>query len=378
MTNNYFFSNPDTDFKPTGSRDPLGLQMIWQEAGNHIIPYLSTVSNSIRDFKILCLAHTYFGDDLDRNIFIRFEQVCAYVRYNKYEKEAFNGIEKVRKRSSSFPVTISASEQHTLLTAQIPYGVWGKYNRPFLSMLLGEHFDFPKLSKSNEQLFKHCRKSEFKLTKEMIEECDFLNLTEFDKRFFSEQVLQLSLGFDDAVSRKNQNELYQLISNNDTIQNVTDFFILIELLQEKATNELKEALENIKQTEKVITPLNRIFKHLQTKNIWKINQEFSDLEKYIEAINPIDYQFKNKATTDLQQILNTKDTWQIIQGLARINSRVSKNRGKSPWVIIEENKLVLNEKSGAARIKFWESKADNDFQYFFNTYRSLFHQVQTI
>lgn len=381
MNYNYFFSSLDTDFKPTGSRDPLGLQIIWQEAGNTIIPYLSTVSNNCRDFKILCLAHAYFGEGLDRNTFIRFEQVCAYIRHYQNEKEAFNGIEKVRKafrETPRFPIMISANEAHTLLAAQIPYGVWGKYNRPFLSMLLGERFDLPNLSKSNKELFKLCRKDKFELSEAMVKSADFLNLTIDDKRFFTEYILQLPSTFDKASSRANQNELYQIILNDSIIQSTTDFFVKIELLQEKASEQLRKALEEVKQTEKVITPLNRIFKHLQTKNIWKQYQQFDELSKYVEAINAVDYEFKSKATTELQQILNTKNIWQIIQGLVRINSNVSKNRNKSPWLVMEENKLVLNEKNGAVRIDFWKDKVDNDFQYFFNTYQNLFQQVQAI
>ena len=129
MLNQYFFSLPDLDFKPTGSRDPLGLQVIWQNVGSQVIPFLSTVSSNIRDFKILCLAHYYLSKgELDRNTFIRFEQLCAYARHYKQEKEAFNGIEKIRKHfriepSARFPIDISEKKTHWILSNQITYGI---------------------------------------------------------------------------------------------------------------------------------------------------------------------------------------------------------------------------------------------------------------
>jgi len=54
----YFITEKDQNYTIKGSKDPLGFQVIWQSAGRKLIPNLSTVSNNLIDFQILCLAHT--------------------------------------------------------------------------------------------------------------------------------------------------------------------------------------------------------------------------------------------------------------------------------------------------------------------------------
>lgn len=381
MSYQYFFSSPDTDFKPTGSRDPLGLQVIWQEAGSQVIPFLSTVSGSIRDFKIMCLAHAYFGKDIDRSTFIRFEQLCAYVRYYHYKNEGFNGIEKVRKRfseDSTYTITISANKAHTLLASQITYGIWGKYNRPFNAMDLRLKYKLPDLSADEKRILNICKKDIFELTEEMIQSCQFIHLNVDDKIFFTQNLLKLPLITENRQACVRQNELFEIISQNEALIQEKDFFSLIDKMQQEASDDLKKALETIKQTEKVITPLNRIFKHIQTKNIWTSNQQDDVLDTYIEQLNPINYPFTNNSTKELQDILNTKDTWKIIEGLTAINAKVSNNRNKSPWVSREKQDFVLNEKNGAVRIDFWEKRPNNDFYYFINTYIDLYNQIVAI
>ncbi len=53
----YFITEQDPNYSIKGSRDPLGFQVVWQAAGRKLIPNLSTVSGSIKDFQILCLAY---------------------------------------------------------------------------------------------------------------------------------------------------------------------------------------------------------------------------------------------------------------------------------------------------------------------------------
>ena len=82
----YFITEQDPDYTVKGSRDPLGFQVIWQEAGRKLIPFLSTVSNNIKDFQILCIGYALKKDmniqDKDfEPFFIRFEQLMAYTRF---------------------------------------------------------------------------------------------------------------------------------------------------------------------------------------------------------------------------------------------------------------------------------------------------------
>ena len=378
MSYQYFFSSPDKDFKPTGSRDPLGLQVIWQEAGSAVIPFLSTVSSNIQDFKIMCLGNAYFGEDLDRSTFIRFEQLCAYTRYY-FGYKRFNGIEKVVQRfntSPTYPIIISANKANTLLTSQITYGIWGKYNRPYNSMQLKPKYQLPKLSAKESYILDLCKKEQFELTEKMIQSCKFIHLTADDKDFFTNNLLRLDAIGESRAACNRQNELYLIFKDNTDVVEEVDFFKKINMIQEKSSEDLKNALENIIQTERVIAPLNRIFKHIQTRKVWTKEQLDEKLINYVDKLKAVDYTFQNNNTKRLQEILNTKDTWKIIEGLVEVNKVVTQNRKKTPWISREKQDFILNEKNGAVQIDYWEGRPENEFYYFLNTYTELYKEIK--
>ena len=94
----YAFTALDPDFKPKGSRYPLGFQPIWAEVGLKLIKDLSTVSGNINDFKILCFAKYFFyyikeqkDERLFLPFFLRVEQAFAYARKKFNNEASFNG-----------------------------------------------------------------------------------------------------------------------------------------------------------------------------------------------------------------------------------------------------------------------------------------------
>jgi hypothetical protein len=98
----FYFTDLDPDYRIKGARDPLGIQVIWQEQAHKIIPYLSTVSSNLNDFHVLCLGYYLYGKEPDNhfvNYFLRFEQVTAYIRgkYNIDKNGNFNGVRKVKR-----------------------------------------------------------------------------------------------------------------------------------------------------------------------------------------------------------------------------------------------------------------------------------------
>ena len=118
----YYFTEQDPDYAIKGSRDPLGLQVIWQKEAKKLIPYLSTVSGNLHDFQILCLAYFLYGKPADSDFpkfFLRFEQVMAYVRFSFFEDSGFNGINRVRKKiADSNKVSISNKTGDEILSNQ--------------------------------------------------------------------------------------------------------------------------------------------------------------------------------------------------------------------------------------------------------------------
>jgi len=83
----YFITEKDPDYRVKGSRDPLGFQVVWQEAGRRLIPHLSTVCNSIRDFQILSLAFILKEKFQIKNsipfetFFLKLKTVMSYTRF---------------------------------------------------------------------------------------------------------------------------------------------------------------------------------------------------------------------------------------------------------------------------------------------------------
>ena len=62
------------------------------------------------------------------------------------------------RQKPTFPISISNNKHDKLLDRQISYGVWGKYNRPFMSMNLdklleNKNWELPK------ELIKNCQKN---------------------------------------------------------------------------------------------------------------------------------------------------------------------------------------------------------------------------
>jgi hypothetical protein len=84
-----FLTLEDPNAKIKGSRDPLGIQPVWERFARHFVANLTNTTNLVRNFSVLLLGR-YFGkrllderridqDDL-LPVFLRVEQACAYVR----------------------------------------------------------------------------------------------------------------------------------------------------------------------------------------------------------------------------------------------------------------------------------------------------------
>jgi hypothetical protein len=119
-----------------GSRDPLGVQQIWSTLGREIVGNLTTVTNSLRDFTITLLGY-HFADQIsdetsagaDDAVFLKWEQIAAYSRYQINQETGFRGTEKVQRvvREGKGKIRISADPSGQILSDQRIYGLWGLY-----------------------------------------------------------------------------------------------------------------------------------------------------------------------------------------------------------------------------------------------------------
>jgi hypothetical protein len=379
----YFITEQDPNYSIKGSRDPLGFQVVWQAAGRKLIPYLSTVSGSIKDFQILCLAYALkkvlkIDDKQFEPFFLRFEQMMAYTRYRTYPKEGFNGVDKVRKIMSGNPASlrISSAIADQLLSNQKAYGIWGKYNSPFSEMRLTEMSDFynvyiPKvlnneafLRQANLLSKKKDAQAAYIEPEKMDEWSELLQKpSDIERKLFIEKLL------DDTCGK----ELLHQIDNNPDFRDLS-FYELIQALTDKSNNSnFKSILAYIGNTEKVICPLNRIFRYLQTKSYWKNVEIENDpyIKRWRSTFESTDF---NETTGGLATLL-TLNNHELVLGLVKRNEEVAARRNSAAWMQLTEKGLEVNHFEGAFFVEEYNPEADNDFNYFFSTFISLHKQL---
>lgn len=376
----YFLTEKDPEYTIKGSRDPLGFQTIWQTAGRKLIPNISTVSNNIIDFQILCLAYQikkeYKIEDKDfESFFIRFEQIMAYTRHDKNYSEGFNGVDKVRKiMASKAPLIISITEP--LLSNQKAYGIWGKYNRPFTDMkiTLCKNFDtiYSEKLESNlllKKLVKSIINKDAKLKQDALENYNSVikKPTKQEKDLFISTVLQ------DTCSQQLL-LLLNSIEDWNTWKGLS-FYSQIEYLESNSSNEaFKSILKYIVQVEKTISPLNRIFRYLQTKSYWK-NEEIESNDFISKCrtdglvTNGFDESLKSLAS------LHTLTNVELVKGLVKRNEIICKLRNSYSWMETAENGFDVNHFEGASLNKDYKPEYDNDNNYFLGSYLSLYNQL---
>ena len=135
-----FLTDLDSRAAIKGSRDPLGLVPVWSRLGRGVVGNLTTVSNSVRGFTTLLLGH-YFAeavherpggrDQSTLELFLKFEQLAAYVRYHVNKDGEFRGHDRVLARLAKGPkVTLGADTTDQILGNQKVYGLWGLFSVP--------------------------------------------------------------------------------------------------------------------------------------------------------------------------------------------------------------------------------------------------------
>jgi len=137
-----FFTAEDERARIRGSIDPLGLLPVWSTFGRDVVSNLTTVSSSVRGFSVLLIgrylaadlmARGKIGDDDLLPVFLRFEQIAAYVRefFHKAGGD-IRGIERVRKYQRELEGQIPIGDPHKgeILGDQRTYGLWGLFSVP--------------------------------------------------------------------------------------------------------------------------------------------------------------------------------------------------------------------------------------------------------
>ncbi len=380
----YFLTEQDPNYTVKGSRDPLGFQVLWQAAGRTMIPHISTVSSSVKDFQILCIAHylkeKFAMEDASFDLFfIRLEQLMAYTRYERNKEEGFNGIDKVRRvyENANKELRVSNNPSDQILSNQKAYGIWGKYTRPFSDM----HFTL-------DSSFKEIFEAKIEGNKDFINQATLLKKKEkeqasviskeklhfyydlLEKPEQTEKELFTTKLLDDTCNK----ELFQIFSSNKELLNLSFYDLLQALRSHTSSDKLQYALQLIYNTEKVLSPLNRVFRYLQTQSFWK--KEEIEKDAFIHSCRTeVDTALFDDTTKQLASLLQNDSNWELAEGLTRRNEEVSLRRSSAPWLQQTAAGIEVNHFEGASFSRNYNPALQNDNHYFLNTYVSLYKQL---
>lgn len=382
----YFLTDQDPNFRIKGSRDPLGFQPIWQNLGRTVVRYLSTVSVNIRDFQVLSYAWFFFGDRNQKDFlpfFYRFEQAYGFARGKYLDGDAFNGIDFVKKNLGNQSFTFSNKSQHSLLSNQKSYGIFGKYNRPFTEMKLKQRDEFMSVMEESLQSkvsFDELQKKinrlldedEVTMTAEEIKIfADSIDiLSDQEKQFYTKYLLM-------TEGEHVQNELFDLLNDHFELTSTDQFnlFSFIHLLRSfNLSEELKKNLIEIQHSELVLTPFAYLFKTLQNAPIWEKDklEEQSIFESFPKSVQ---YPFKSEIISELNQSLSKEPFLIALQSVKR-NNDVSLNRGNAAWIKNENGKLITCYSDGRRHFDEVKNGEDYEHSYFLPAYISLFKQIR--
>jgi len=378
----YFLTKHDPNYLIKGSRDPLGFQVIWQNAGRDIIPHLSTVSNTVRDFQILCIAYALkhqlaIPNEEFEGYFMRIEQILGYTRYFFCDDSSFNGVDRVRKRADKARFDISSRPDDQLMSSQKSYGIWGKYIRPFQDSDLPNDQAFMEVysAKIKENAaFWHLAKdvkaagadSRYTMTKQKLQACKGV----LEKPGATEKAL-----FERRLLNDNYHgQLLELVRKNNGFEGWPPLYALIDALNGGTTDDhFRASLEHIRNTEKVLCPLDRIFRYLQRRSFWTLKAIEND--EYIQRwrTRP-DIRLLKDPCKDLALLFELPNL-QLVEGLVKRNTEVTTLRGSSPWMQFSSDGLEVNHEEGSLFDASYQVESGSNNPYFLYTFISLYKQL---
>ncbi|RQO65191.1 hypothetical protein DBR43_30520 [Pedobacter sp. KBW06] len=377
----YFLTAKDPNYIVKGSRDPLGMQVIWQAAGRRLIPDLSTVSSSIIDFQIMCIASYYkkelrIEDKAFQSFFNRLEKLMAFVRFQKNPKEGFNGVDRINKLINTPNKTITISDQQEILSNQKAYGVWGKYNRPFSDAGITEISGFHELMKKKIKTVPAFDKMIDRLVRKPVDQNTEFNKSQLqliypliDKPEGDERNLFIKTLLKDNC----ENSLYKAISENKNLLGMSLYELIENLSLNSASEELNHSLDSIRRTELILSPLNHIFRYLQTKSYWT-RFEISVSSAIEQTRTNVDTEGLDISIQELNKFLTLPNV-ELVLGLANRNEQVSAGRKSVAWMKMNENGLEVNHFEGARSMYDYNPTIHNDNSYFISSYLNIYRQL---
>ncbi|MBX2889734.1 MAG: hypothetical protein KF734_02290 [Saprospiraceae bacterium] len=383
----FFLTAPDPDYRIKGSRDPLGFQSLWQQTGRLIIPHLSTVSNFLQDFQTLALAWQvrsgqHWSDAEFVFFFQRWEQMMAYVRKSMGDERVL-GIVRVQKRwgDEKLPVSSEASDV-ILLENQRGVGVWGRYNSPFTQMRILQDRRFEEIFSgkikgiSRLPRFQEClKKSKFNIEKtDLADFCSLFNLPEVERQFWQHHLL---------ADHAQDDFRHQVSARRDAISG-NNFFAQLAILRTGAGEALAQKLLAIEHTERLLCPLSRVFRYLQSRSFWSKDDLEADsfIQKCRASAANVQSEHlampteKNAEKRQLLAMFHAKSNWQLVEWLAARNREVAERRGGAAWAGLENGGVEIYHREGANHDTSFDPQDGHDNDYFIGSYLGLYDALR--
>lgn len=439
-----FLTDLDSRAQIKGSRDPLGIQRIWTRFGRHVVGNLTTVSDSIRDFTTVLLGYHLVGrvseeDGPGRELhtFLRWEQLAAYARAYVHEERGFRGTERVWARLvDKERLTLSAEQQHQILSNQKVYGLWGLYTVPSRAsgLLEGEPTrvslagtglpvgvlspaDFVGMEylrsltnagfRGGNALVELLRKSSVRISLDGAESrlvkavARLLgpDLSPSERRFY--RYFLLSGGPNDAVdgTRGMQAQYVQLIEEFFPDPNVPLSPPMLRALSRQAQlkgeewRPLADRLERIRHCESVMAPASMLFGHilgyadqpvdLLLRNIRSAWGDDGLATINAEAFGALRIELADGVPEDGERWIRIAGAASegryadLVDLLIEQNRAVMSARGGAAWAERRDGRLVINMREEPARLPSRDSLPDLwTFPYFLSSPRRILHSLR--
>ena len=138
-------------------------------------------------------------------------------------------------------------------------------------------------------------------------------------------------------------------------------------------SDCQAVVRQIRNMEKVLCPLNRIFRLLQTQSLWR-KEEINSRTEIKEWRREVDVTGFSQTMLELTDYLKGSNQ-DLVQGLALRNKSVSERRGSNPWIQETASGLEVNHFDGGFIQHDFDPDKDFDNPYFLNTYTWLYKQL---
>jgi len=382
MITHPFLTAPDTarlDIR--GSRDPLGIAVLWSHVGRHVVGNLTTASSSVRGFTSTILGY-HFANELapagrDREsfrlkAFLKFEQLCAYARWRYNDDGDLRGIREVRHRlADRKPITISAESVGQILSNQKVYGLWGLYSVPSkASRLVADNLTVtPEAerflrSEPLAKLNKSWNGAAHRIATILNAERSQVEPEGKDERFFKALAAALSPKFSPLEISFYRHHLVTGEAGNCVLQpamsallesllphgapfDLASLNLIIREAEKTKQTSLAERLRNIRDLESLQVPMAALFSFAQARDGATIDEVVKDIgERWGNGLAHINAQAIGELQSDIAEVFGNAETGTRFYDLAAALKKGNYNEALA--LVFAHNEFIMRERGGAA------------------------------